>query len=165
MKQVKNRRTGDVGELDFDSKEGTFIVVCYDLNTKTVSKTIYTRLEDLYDEWEDYEEQKKYWGIDYTSCRIGGIDEFSYDNDSIDEFNKAIGNYFGTKEEAEKAVEKLKAWKRLRDKGFRFTGWATNEGIRGVDFEVPDSFFSEHNHSCISDETRDDLDLLFGGEE
>ena len=39
------------------------------------------------------------------------------------------------------------------------------EASEGVDFEVPDTFFSEHNHSCISDETRDDLDLLFGGEE
>ena len=78
---------------------------------------------------------------------------------------KELGIWFETEEEAEKAVEKLKAWKRLEDKGFRFCGWATNESIRGVDFEVPDSFFSEHNHSCISDETRADLDLLFGGEE
>ena len=38
--------------------------------------------------------------------------------------DKEIGNYFETVEEAEQAVEKLKAWKRLRDKEFRFIGWS-----------------------------------------
>ena len=33
----------------------------------------------------------------------------------IDEFNKSIGNYFETEKEAELAVRKLKAWKRLKD--------------------------------------------------
>lgn len=74
-------------------------------------------------------------------------------------------NNYDSERYPKEVVEKLKAWKRLKDKGFRFTGWDTNEGIRGVDFEVPDSSFSEHNHSCISDETKDDLDLLFWSEE
>lgn len=38
----------------------------------------------------------------------------------IDEFNKSIGNYFKTKKEAEKAVKKLKAWKRLKEYGVKF---------------------------------------------
>lgn len=108
--------------------------------------------------WEDYKE-KEYFYLNMD----GDIRHTT--NKAMVKYSKEIGNCFSTKEEAEKAVEKLKAWKRLKDKGFRFCGWATNEGIRGVDFEVPDSFFSEHNHSCISDETREDLDLLFGGEE
>lgn len=110
--------------------------------------------------WTDYEEPKDIWWLDNE-----GNANHTHEFDDIFKKNKEIGNYFKTKEEAEKAVEKLKAWKRLKDKGFRFTGWATNEGIRGIDFEVPDSFFSEHNHSCISDETRDDLDLLFSGKD
>jgi hypothetical protein len=72
---------------------------------------------------------------------------------------KQIGNYFETKEEAEKAVEKLKAWKRLKDKGFRFNMWTIPEEPKtphiklGIEAEVdvPDSPY--------------DLELLFGGEE
>lgn len=42
---------------------------------------------------------------------------------SIDSDRFDIGNCFKTKEEAEKAVEKLKAWKRLKDSGLKFKGW------------------------------------------
>ena len=65
---------------------------------------------------------------------------------------KEIGNCFDTIEEAEKAVEKLKAWKRLKDKGFRFTG-LSNESIG---YEIKE----------LSGDFALDLDLLFnGGEE
>ena len=57
-------------------------------------------------------------------------------------------------------MEKLKAFKRLKDKGFRFTDWyqpdgesaivaQTNINLHDVDFRV----------------SIKDLDLLFGGEE
>ena len=73
---------------------------------------------------------------------------------------KQIGNYFETKEEAELAVEELKAWKRLKDKGFRFNRWTIPQEpktphiklVIEAEMEVPDSPY--------------DLDLLFsGGEE
>ena len=67
---------------------------------------------------------------------------------------KEFGNYFGTKEEAEKAVKKLKAWKRLKDKGFRFKCCDDYH----IDYEL--------TGRCVwTDETEADLDLLFGGEE
>lgn len=44
-------------------------------------------------------------------------------NLSIDRNRLKIGNCFQTEEEAEKAVEKLKAWKRLKDSGFKFKDW------------------------------------------
>ena len=123
----------------------------------------YNSLTEISEDWEDYEEPHE----PYRLTTFGEVVEFSegslsnkYKRMCVD-----IGNYFETKEEAEKAVEKLKAWKRLKDKGFKFTGWATNEGLRAVDFEVPDTFFSEDNHSRISGETMTDLDLLFGDEE
>ena len=66
-----------------------------------------------------------------------------------------MGNYFETQEEAEKAVEKLKAWKRLKDKGFRFNGW---NGTRiGSNISYISEFYYE---GCT-----DDMDLLFGGKE
>jgi hypothetical protein len=75
---------------------------------------------------------------------------------------QSLGNYFETKEEAEKAVEKLKAWKRLKDKGFRFTFWDMRSGS-GKDGHCEGEFvmFSE----CPDDIETADLDLLFGGEE
>lgn len=69
---------------------------------------------------------------------------------------KQIGNYFKTKEEAEKAVEKLKAWKRLKDKGFRFTGWD-----RHPDFDGDYRITASDEWNCDDK----DLDLLFGVEE
>ena len=68
---------------------------------------------------------------------------------------KSIGNYFETREEAEKAVEKLKAWKRLKDKGFRFDCWYG--GSKDIAFSIP--------QEIIDKPTAKDLDLFFGGEE
>lgn len=68
---------------------------------------------------------------------------------------KEIGNCFDTIEEAEKAVEKLKAWKRLKDKGFRFNGWSGTQ--MGSDISYIREVYYE---GCT-----DDMDLLFGGEE
>ena len=66
---------------------------------------------------------------------------------------KSIGNYFETKEEAEKAVEKLKAWKRLKDKGFRFVEYDTEHcGLSTIYFVYDNEI------------DKKDLDLLFGGE-
>ena len=154
MKQVKSKITGDIGDLDL--KEGVFIVVCYDLNTKEMVKKYYESLEDLCEEWEDIaEEPKDIWWIDnegfvnYTS----GIHEDCFEK------NKEIGNYFETKEEAEKAVEKLKAWKRLKDNGFKF------EGIekRGHHINLYQGKSYETDKQC--QQAMNDLDLLFGGEE
>ena len=86
---------------------------------------------------------------------------------SITERHKAIGNKFDTKEEAEKAVEKLKAWKRLKDKGFGFLG------IHGmsyaIDFEINPPYthitFNEYTATEDQKEFYNDLQLLFGGEE
>jgi len=77
-------------------------------------------------EWkyeEDYEEPKEYWYIDYD----GGILCGETDNSSAERMMKSMGNYFETIEEAEKAVEKLKAWKRLKDDGFTFKNWTINQ--------------------------------------
>lgn len=153
--KLRNKKTGKIGNLGYSFTND--LCVSWQKDNGFWETQEYNSLAELNEEWEDY---KKYWYIDADGNTMSCMCDDRYDAEA-----KAIGNYFETKEEAEKAVEKLKAWKRLKDKGFRFTGWDTNEGIRGVDFEVPDSFFSEHNHSCISDETKDDLDLLFWSEE
>ena len=69
-----------------------------------------------------------------------------------------MGNHFGTLKEAEKAVEKLKAWKRLKNKGFRFLGYYSRLGETKSKGEIG---FETDDYEGI----KQDLDLLFGGEE
>lgn len=117
---------------------------------------MYNSLDEINAEWKDYEEPKGYWRIDCDGTISHDRDEF---DTPFDNACKSIGNYFETEEEAEKAVEKLKAWKRLKDKGFRFNRWTIPEEpktphiklVIEAEMDVPDSPY--------------DLDLLFGGEE
>ena len=151
--KLRNKKTG---------QEGNFIInkdhfECVDLDYVPE----YRNLAELNEEWEDYEEPKEYYYLnEYLE-----LDHEMWTDTEFDNKLKALGNYFETKEEAENAVEKLKAWKRLKDKGFKFAGW--NTALSEISFEVPESFFpiKSYNISCITDETEVDLDLLFGDEE
>ena len=98
--KLKNKISGEIKEFTlFDGKELQGGIT----------------LESLTKEWEDYEEPEMFYWIGYDGkiCKaeIGTMDRTKI---------KEIGNYFDTREEAEKAVEKLKAWKRLKDKGISF---------------------------------------------
>lgn len=111
----------------------------------------YTSLAELNEEWEDApEEPKEYWFIGYDA-QVECISE--NDSDGI-ELDKSIGNYFETKEEAEKAVEKLKAFKRLKDKGFRFIDHIDRDSGQGMTRYEWDGYV----HG-------EDLDLLFSQED
>ena len=58
-------------------------------------------------------------------------------------------------------MEKLKAWKRLKDKGFRFTGFTHKDRGRLDELEI-----YCHLGECPEDiEDMVDVGLLFGGEE
>ena len=106
---------------------------------------------------EDYEKPKKYWFVSDTG-------EIRYEPDvcdNADEFSKEIGNYFRTEEEAEKAVKKLKALKRLKNNNLRFS--------RGyITFVNTDEVFTTMNVRVKVDTYSGvdaDLDLLFGDED
>lgn len=121
----------------------------------------YNSLAELNKEWEDYKEPKEYWFIDYD----GGIIPFSKTKETAtDRMMEAIGNYFSTKEEAEKAVEKLKAWKRLRDRyGFAFNGKVTNS--KGKFCGVRVKYDNEAVTMKEARQAEHDVAILFGGEE
>ena len=152
--KLRNKKTGDIAEpfgitcvngrtfVQFDDGKGTF-------------KFEARCLADLNNAWEDYEEPKTAWFINSQG------DAHAWPNAEGDDWakEKAIGNYFETQEEAEKAVEKLKAWKRLKDKGFGFNDW--NNPSAGP--YSPIWFYFEKD-TAIED-VKADLDLLFGGEE
>lgn len=157
MKKVVNKVTGQVGVLGIHNED--FWVDVSGTSTNSYSLPDpgaiirYSSLPELAAEWEDYKEPKKYYYI--TSC--GEITHRGYrlwENESVyDKKRKEIGNHFETEEEAEKAVKKLKAFERLKDKGFRFDGcddacitYRLDPGQWNVELEK-------------------DFDLLFGGEE
>lgn len=140
--KLRNKKTGEIREVKYWQNM---------LNE-------YGSLAELNEEWEDYEEPKEYWTIDWTCI---GVTTYKYSGDDVDDFNKSIGNYFETKEEAEKVVEKLKAVKRLKDKGFHFLGWKFTPDMKHIqgnyvkiEAEIPQILINEK-----------DIDLLFGGEE
>ena len=119
----------------------------------------YSSLAELNEEWEDYEEPKDHWYINYQGevyvLYPKAVPEYSRNA-------KSIGNYFETEEEAEKAVEKLKAWKRLKDKGFKFCkDWE----YRYDQPKIENHTYFEFVAICEDGIRFDDLDLLFGGEE
>ena len=116
----------------------------------------YDDLKTFTNDWEDApEEPKEYWYI----SDFGYVFNHEINNKSVKstiEEMKSIGNHFETKEEAERAVEKLKAFKRLKDKGFRFF----DNKIIGEYGNV--SYRLTYPATTIEEQ---DLDLLFGGEE
>lgn len=125
---------------------------------KTLVSELENKVEELAKKSDDnYEEPKKYWFIDtFNKCVCS---EWTEDwEDDREQYNELIGNYFETKEEAEQAVEKLKAYKRLKDKGFSFEGY--DDGYKH-------DFNSGHIEFYIKNDgdVLNDLDLLFGGEE
>ena len=116
----------------------------------------YHSLAELNEEWEDYQESKNYF---YLTAK-GNIHNIEDLNDDGDEQRKAIGNYFETKEEAEKVVEKLKAWKRLKDAGLSFH---LQKQFRGDGIGYSRTIYTDFTKD--SQEIVKDLDLLFGVEE
>lgn len=67
----------------------------------------YKSLADFNKEWEDApEEPKSYWCI-ITACKEPLVHVYGEPS----EIEKETGNHFETREECERAYEKLKAWK------------------------------------------------------
>ena len=154
--KLRNKKTGEIVQLSVKCENGGELRT-FDLNTNA-DKPI--TLAELNDEWEDYEEPKEYWFIDTILHKIRlGTDKSDEEWIRFKSWSKEIGNYFETKEEAERAVEKLKAWKRLRDNGFKF------EGIekRGYYIKFYQGRSYETDKQC--QQAMKDLDLLFGGED
>ena len=127
----------------------------------------YRSISELNEEWEDYEEPKEHYFITEYG-QVFSLNEYEgFNNVANPEDYKAIGNYFDSEEEAEKAVEKLKAWKRLKDKGFKFEGVRTIGKV--IDFDMPVGYYRAYCDTNFSNEKSlelfNDLNLIFGSEE
>lgn len=143
--KLRNKKTGEIREIwDVDS-----IVLPNGDGKICVNDNAYSSLAELEEDWEDYEEPKEFWYIGQDGVIFSDKDTITQDYaDRLIE----IGNYFETEEEAEKAVEKLKAWKRLKDCGFKFVGWERDKQYSG------DYHIEAEDYDKCDDE---DLELLF----
>ena len=154
--RLKNKKTGEI--CDFK------IIADYDdctsgwrLEKHNGEVLFYDHIDEIHEEWEDYEEPKMHWMIDTSVLEpVREIAGMPY------EIDKEIGNWFSTKEEAELALSKLKAWQRLKDKGFRFDGWTIDDGLR---ISVCTNLDSDGIYDEDRKEVKKDLDICFGGEE
>ena len=140
--KLRNKKTGKIIEW-FNNTDGIFP----------------DTLAELTEEWEDYEEPHYTYWIDTREERIVQADLPITDN--CFEYIRELGLGFATKEEAEQAVEKLKAWKRLKDKDFRFHGYDAL-GCGEITFSLD---FEDMDDEGKIGQLKHDLDLLFGGEE
>ena len=107
---LRNKKTGKITEI-----EEVNLIVHDDKCDCYESFAEYHSLAGLNAEWEDA--PSTIWYITHD----GSIHSADIGNSWTRE--KTIGNYFETREEAEKAVKKLKAWKRLKDSGLKFKDW------------------------------------------
>ena len=144
--RLKNKKTGGIATLTM-SNNGESLLLMED--GKMLAYNV--KLSDL-EEWEDYEEPKEYWYIYGNQVLKNECDGV------MEDWFKEIGNYFETKEEALATVEKLKAIKRLKDKGFRFV--MCDDRVEGGKL-----FIVAKMPVLEIKESQDDLDLLFGGED
>ena len=139
--KLKNRKTGLVVELA-DS---------YMLSTPggiVIGGKEYNTLRELNQDWEDFFEDRPVWVVD--------VDGEPWEAENLEEDVlakcKTIGNGFATKEEAYLVSNKLRAWKKLSDKGFRFVNWTLPaDGPARIVIEA----------TCATGGISEELDLLF----
>lgn len=138
--KLRNKKTGEIKELK-------------DIMSAMIDNHVVPTLVAIENEWEDVpEEPKEYW---YLSGR-GEVRCIEDDGVKFDKDHKAIGNYFESPEEAELAVRKLKALKRLKDEGMSIYSFKKEK--TGIDLDF-------YTLTILAPRDKDSLDILFGGEE
>ena len=152
--KLRNKKTGEIDDFIFEVIKDRIDLYRRVGHSETNNIWHYDSLAEFNEEWEDYEEPMEHWCI----TMYGGITRIKDDEEPIDDLIE-IGNYFNSKEDAYDAWDKLKAWKRLKDKGFRFEGY--NSDFEGYWVIYPND---TEGTWCLAQD-KADLDLLFGGEE
>lgn len=163
--KLRNKKTGEIKDVEslghersLKDKYGAQITLSWNTEYENLGECrTYNSLAEPNEEWEDYEEPKTFWAISWA----GEPEEYDAKKtpQELKDMAQEIGNYFDTKEKAERAVEKLKAWKRLKDKGFRLNHW------KEAQLRPNMSCVAITGNLKVDEESKSDLDLLFGGEE
>ena len=141
--KLRNKKTGEIEEF-----------VLFDGNGLRGGAT----LESLTKEWEDApEEPKELWAIDQFGepINVAGLSRLQLEK------LRQYGNILATEEEAEKAVEKLKAWHKLMGYwGAEALGWEIRDMPTGGNWQTVNVKFNVKARK----EPMELLDILFGGE-
>lgn len=132
----RNKKTGEI-RIAQTRVDGIYL---YDETTGYWHKY---ELPLLAEDWEYYVEPK-----DDAMRVIDDFIQYVEEEDDLFRYDESVGKF----------VKKLKAWRRLKDKGFRFRGVGDGWGEIYYSFPNAEDMFE-------NSDIRKDLDLLFGGEE
>lgn len=136
--KLRNKKTGEIGYPYFQNwKEITCVIV--DENAIQIAE--YTSLAELNAEWEDYEDDDLSKIIDWI------------DKGLVGEILPISVNDF---------VEKLKAWKLLKDMGFKIEGIRYRNNKSYIEWTISQKVRDDH---FMSEAFNEALHLLFGGED
>ncbi len=142
--KLRNKKTGEIVELrkneeiiiPLKDEDGDWYEECYDSIT------------ELNKEWEDYEEPKGS-ALELMILTLTNFIENEPDEDKVD------------LEDCKQMLDKLKAWERLKDKGFRFTGINDKEDSQLMIYQC--GILCEANIEYRLSQDKD-FKLLFGDE-
>lgn len=145
--KLRNKETGEI-------REARIVNDHFQLWSKDIEQWVdYDDFDYLAKWWKRYEEPKS-------------INEIDVVLDAIGEYCNEHSHYSGDLEKIKIlniVEEKLKAWKRLKDKGAEFKGWGWEAGLGN--YVVLGTKDADHLPDEIEFNRRKDLDLLFGGKE
>lgn len=155
--KLRNKRTGEIindgyvretHDFQFDGQK--HVLAVFKGNGHRPPERVsgaYNSLAELNEEWEDYKEPKQ----DSLSVMILTLTNF-IENEPTDNIDL---------EDCKKMLEKLKAWERIKDKGFKVDLWDYDGGNYQERIKTGRILFRVKDY----EENDKDLDLLFGGEE
>ena len=144
-------------------EEAGNMVPCRGISYTIVHKYQLEKNPNILTDWFEEIRESTRWKPE-MGCKYYFLDSngFVYNNiwadDSVDYGRFEIGNCFQTKEEAEKAVEKLKAWKRLKDSGLKFKDWNKSN------YDKTFCINAEVRHDVVAFEFFKDLRVALGME-
>ena len=109
-------------------EEAGNMVPCRGISYTIVHKDQLEKNPNILTDWFEEIEESTRWKPElgqkyYFAASDGIVNNNLWADDSIDNGRFEIGNCFESREEAEKAVERLKAWERLEDAGLKFKDW------------------------------------------
>lgn len=148
--KLRNKKTGEIrNAVDIDMYTDSVYLKMSD-GAFGIGTIEYHSLAELNEEWEDYEKPKD----DY----IRVIESFIHYVEEADES-------FDCDDTVQKFVKELKAWKRLKVKGFKFDGLQKEHKELTFNIAPATIKFNKGGDFKWFLENKDDLFLLFGGEE
>ena len=143
--KLRNKKTGEIVEWEHG--------LSYKLGKE------YPSLAEFNEEWEDYEEDELLYVIS-AEHKSGYQCVLKEEYPEICEVAKELGIGFETEKECQEFCNKLLAWERLKDKGFKVDLWDYDGGNYQERIKTGRILFRVKDY----EENDKDLDLLFGGE-